>query len=187
MTILDILLIIVGLSILILSAMQGLIRSLVMIFGFYITTSVAGFLTLGTDIIQNLMRGITEVLEAPVPNLPLSQSFIFLGVGVPMFVVIYFVSKMAFEDTAVKELGGFDNVLGLLTGGILAILVMAVLCNTWGVIVSQQWQPVGTWQSMRGAYVASQLKPFLHQILLIYDLLLFQFRFTGYPPFFIPQ
>ncbi|MFP4394197.1 MAG: CvpA family protein [Anaerolineales bacterium] len=187
MTILDVLLIIIGLSILILSAMQGLIRSLVMIFGFYMTTLAAGFLTLGTDIIQNLMRGITEILEAPLPHLQMSQTFVFLGVGVPMFIVLYFVSKMAFEDTMIKELGGFDNVFGLLAGGVLAILVMAVLCNTWGVIVSRQWQPTETWQSMRVAYQASQLKPFLHQILLIYDRLLFQFRFTGYPPFFIPQ
>ena len=187
MTLLDGLLILIGILILVLTAMQGLIRSLVMIFGFYMTTLAAGFLTLGTGVIQSLMLGISEVFGATPPNLHLSQTFVFLGVGVPMFVILYFVSKMAFEDTVIKELGGFDNVFGMLVGGVLAILVMAVLCNTWGVIVSRQWQPVGTWQSMRAAYVASRLKPFLHQILLVYDRLLFQFQFTGYPPFFIPQ
>ncbi|NBD35242.1 MAG: hypothetical protein GVY30_04495 [Chloroflexi bacterium] len=187
MTILDIFLIVVGLVILVFSTIKGLLRTLMMIFGFYLATLGAGFLTLSTDIIQSLMAGVAETFGAAPPKLNLSQTFVFGIVGVLLFVILYFVSKLAFEDTTLKKLGYFDNAFGLLAGGGLAILVLAVLCNTWGVVVSQQWDPPGTWQAMRTAYVTSNFRPFLHQVLRVYAQLLFQFRLTGYPPFFVPQ
>jgi hypothetical protein len=187
MTILDILLIVVGLAILVLSAVKGLLRTLMMIFGFYLTTFGAGFLTLSTDIIQNLMSGAAEVFGAASPQLHLSQTVVFVVIGVLLFVILYFVSEVAFEDTTLTKLGYLDNAFGLLAGGVLAILVMAILYNTWGVIVSQQWNPPGTWQAMHTAYISSRFRPLLHQVLRVYAQLLFQFRFTGYPPFFIPQ
>ena len=187
MMILDVFLGIVGLAILVLSTMKGLLRTLMMIFGFYLATLGAGFLTLSTDVIQDLMAGVMEALGAASPKLNLSQAFVFVVVGVLLFVILYFVSKLAFGDTTLKKLGYFDNVFGLLAGGVLAILVLAVMCNTWGVVVSQQWDPTGTWQTMHTAYVVSRLRPFLHQALRVYAQLLFQFQFTGYPPFFVPQ
>jgi len=187
MMILDVFLIVVGLAILVLSTMKGLLRTLMMIFGFYLATFGAGFLTLSTDIIQNLMSGTAEVIGAAPPQLHLSQTFVFVVVGSLLFVILYFVSKLAFEDTTLKKLGYFDNAFGLLAGGLLALLVMAILYNTWGVIVSQPWDPTGTWQVMHTAYVTSRFRPLLHQVLRVYAQLLFQFQFTGYPPFFVPQ
>ncbi len=187
MTLLDWLLILIGLSIITLAATQGMIRVLIMFFAFYLVSITAGMATLAADIIQDLAKTVTSALGASPPPLSMAQIFVFVGLAIPLFIGTYFLSRLAFADTSIPELRGFDNIFGTGVGIILALLVMAVVCNTWGVAVNVRRQSTPMWQSMKTAYYYSTLKPYMLQIIDAYRMLLFVFNFIEYPVFFIPQ
>ena len=187
MTILDFLLITVGLTIMIFSAMHGLIQVLIMFFSFYIICIAAGIMTLAAEVVQKLATTVTTVFGGAPPPLAMAQLMVFLCVGIPLFIASYFLSKAAFGDTTIPELKGFDNVLGAGVGVILALLVMAVMCNTWGVAVNAPRRMTPFWLAMKNAYYYAALRPMMTQIIGVYQMLLFVFRFLDYPPFFVPQ
>ena len=187
MTILDFLLITVGLIIILLSATQGLIRVLIMFFSFYIICIAAGVLTLAAEVVQKLATTISTSFGGAPPPLTVAQLIVFLCVSIPLFIAAYFISKVAFGDTSIPELKGFDNVLGAGVGVILALLIMAVMCNTWGVAVNAPRRMTPFWSAMQNAYYYAALRPLMTQIIGAYQMLLFVFRFLDYPPFFVPQ
>jgi hypothetical protein len=87
----------------------------------------------------------------------------------------------------IKALAWGDNVLGTLLGVVLGLALAAVICNSWGVIVADRWQPDRVWLTLRSAFETSALRPFMMRILLVYRQALFPFAGPGYPIFFIPQ
>jgi len=187
MTTLDLLLIVVGILIVALSATQGLLRVLIMVISFYMVSIAAGMATLASDVVQDLARTVTGALGAAPPPLAMAKLFVFVGLGIPLYIGIYFLSRAAFADTTLPKLRGFDNVLGAFLGIVLAVLVMAVMCNTWGVAVKVNRPPTATWQAMRLAYYGSVLRPSMLQVIELYRGMLFMFRYVEYPVFFVPQ
>ncbi|HOU11767.1 MAG TPA: CvpA family protein [Anaerolineae bacterium] len=188
MTILDGLLILIGAALIVLCAMEGLLRTLMMLLSFYIATTVAGMITLAT----NTLHGVTVALiratgGSSAPNMTIAETVTFVGFAVPLFVGAYFLSKMAFPDTAIPKLHALDNIFGLLVGVVLAFVVMAVFYNTWGVAVSVRWRDPQLWNQMRYAYFGAFLRPYMHQALAYYRPALFLFSLLRYPAFFLPQ
>lgn len=186
MTALDIFLIIIGLAFVIFGLLERTVRVVMMLLGFYIVTIGVGFVTLASNTIGGLAAAALGVVGARTPNIVLIQTFFFLGLGVPAFIIIYIATHIAFPDTSLPKIGPLDYFLGLVLGIVLAALIMAVLCNTWGVAVSVRWNPGATWRAMQQAFVRSELRPTLNQVLRLYRPLLFPFRFMGYPIFLVP-
>jgi len=186
MTALDIFLITIGLAFVIFGLLERTVRVIMMLLGFYVVSIGVGFVTLGSNTVGRLATSALSVVGARVPNIVIIQTFFFLGLGVPAFIIIYIATHIAFPDTSLPKIGPLDYFLGLVLGIVLAALIMAVLCNTWGVAVSVRWNPGATWRAMQQAFVNSELRPMLNQILRLYRPLLFPFSFIGYPIFFIP-
>jgi len=188
MTILDGLLILIGAVIIILCAMEGLVRTLMMLLSFYIATTVAGMITLATNALHDITAALIRATGGSgVPNMTIAETVTFVGFAVPLFVGAYFLSKMAFPETTVSKLHALDNILGLFFGVVLALVVMAVSCNTWGVAVSVRWSDPQLWYKMRLAYTGSFLRLYMHQVLAYYRPTLFLFGLLRYPTFFLPQ
>ena len=187
MTSLDIILIIVGLLVIILSATQGLIRVLIMFFAFYMVCLAAGMVTLAAEMVQRLGSTIAIAFNNDPPPLAMAQVIVFLCVFIPLFIAAYFLSKVAFGDTSLPEIKALDNILGAVTGIVLALFIMAVLCNTWGIAATApRLHQTLFWIKMQNAYYGSVLRPTMLQILGIYQILQFVFRYLEYPPFFVP-
>jgi len=187
MTILDVILIFIGVVVIGLSATQGLLRVLMMVFIFYVVCVAAGMATLAADIVQGLAAAVTGMLEAAAPPLQMAQVFVFLGLLVPLFVGAYFLTRVTFTDTTLPKLGGFDNLLGAVLGIVLALLIMAVLFNTVGVAVNAPRRATPGWTSAKTMFHYSMLRPYMMDVIRLYRGLLFMFNFMQYPPFFVPQ
>ena len=187
MTILDGLLIFLGLLVIILCTMDGLLRSVVTLVSFYLIITAIGLVTLATDVLYGIARALAEVVGGRVPSMVMTQTIIFVVFTIPLFVGAYFIGKVVFRDTTLPKLQVLDNIFGAIVGIVLAMLMMAVIYNTWGFAVSVRWHNAQTWYNMRMAYTGSLLRPYLREILVTYRPVFFLFRFTAYPPFFLLQ
>ncbi len=188
MTSLDYILIVIGILVIALSATQGLVRVFIMFLAFYMVCVVAGMATLAGEVIQNLAASLSEQLGGAAPPLPMAQVFVFLGLGIPLYIGAYFLSRAAYADTSLPELGGFDNVLGAILGIVLAVVLMAVACNTWAVAANApRLQGGGFWLEMKAAFTYSTLRPYMMQVIRLYREALFMFKFVEYPVFFTPH
>lgn len=187
MTILDGLLILLGLLVIILCTMDGLLRSVVTLVSFYLITTAMGLVTLATDMLYGVARALTELVGGGVPSMVMTQTIIFAAFTILLFVGAYFIGKVVFRDTALPKLQVLDNILGAIVGIVLALLIMAVIYNTWGFAVSIRWHNAQAWYNMRIVYINSFLRPYLREILLTYRPAFFLFSFIDYPPFFMLQ
>jgi hypothetical protein len=187
MTILDGLLILLGAIVIILCTMDGFLRAVVTLVSLYLIVTATGLLTLATDMLHGIARALVSVVGGHVPNMIITQTVIFAVLTVPLFVGAYFIGKMLFRDTTLPKLQVLDNILGAIVGIVLALFIMALIYNTWGVAVSVRWQNVQTWHSMRMAYMGSFLRPYLREILYTYRPLFLMFSVIDYPPFFTLQ
>jgi uncharacterized membrane protein required for colicin V production len=187
MTILDGLLILLGLLVIILCTMDGLLRSVVTLVSFYLITTAIGLITLATNMLHGVARALTELVGGGVPSMVMTQTVIFVLFTIPLFVGAYFIGKAVFRDTTLPKLQVLDNILGAIVGIVLAMLIMAVIYNTWGYAVSVRWHNAQAWYTMRMAYTGSFLRPYMREILLTYRPLYFVFSIMEYPPFFMLQ
>jgi hypothetical protein len=184
--VLDIIILIVIALIIALAAAEGLARTLIMAFGFYLLTILLGVLVVAFNLAQALGDIVLSSLSGPTSP-SFYQGIIFLLLLIPAFGLLLVFSHIALSDTSIEVLGWMDNVLGTLVGIGLALVFAAIFTNSWGVIVSERWRPFDTWVAMRTAYDASALRPFMLRILIFYRRLLFPFASSGYPVFFVPQ
>jgi hypothetical protein len=185
MTILDGFLILIGITIVLLCAMEGLLRSFILLLSFYFIVSGAGAMTLATNAFRNAIVAISRAGGGTgVPNLTIAKTIAFAGVAFPLFILAYILSRMVFPETELPKLKVFDNILGLLVGVILALIVMGVIYGTWGTAVSVQWGNRQAWNTMKVAHVYARLRPMMQQVLAYFRPILLLFRFTQYPPFF---
>lgn len=187
MTTIDVLLILIGIGVIVLSATQGLVRVLIMLFAFYLICIAAGMATLAADVVHSIAISITDMFEAAPPPLAMAQVFAFLALSIPLLVAAYFVSRMAFADTTIPALRGFDNVFGTVLGVVLALLIMAVLFNTIGMAVNAPRRATPGWTSLKMMFHSSLLRPLMMDVIEIYRGALFMFSFIEYPPVFVPQ
>ncbi len=188
MTILDGFLILLGVLIILFCAMEGLVRTFIMLVSFYLATTAAGMVTLATNAMHSIAVTFNRVAGGSgTPNMARAETIAFAGIIIPFFIGAYLLSKATIPDTTLPKLHAFDNIFGLLLGIILALCMMAVFYNTWGVAVSVRWNDVQLWARMRFAYMGAFLRPYMHQALAGYRGALFLFGLFRYPPFLIPQ
>jgi hypothetical protein len=184
---LDVFLLLVAVGVIALAAAEGVVRAFFLLLSFYMLCVVIGMMILGFDIVSNLTDAIIGSISQGAVNRKLYQSTIFLGLLIPLTVLAYALSHITFKETQLTKLQWGDNVLGTFVGALTAILIMAILCNTWGVLVSERWQPQRTWRTMWIEYQTSILRPWLNRVLVTYRGFVFPFEVRAYPVFFIPQ
>ncbi|HHE72142.1 MAG TPA: hypothetical protein ENL34_07695 [Chloroflexi bacterium] len=184
--ILDVVLLMVMIAIIGLAAAEGLVRALMMALIFYVLSVVVGVAALSLDAAQVLGNAVITSMGGPrTPYF--YQGIVAVVLLIPGFVVSVQMLHLALDETGIPVLGWGDNVLGTMTGIVLALVFAAVLCNAWGVMVRQRWNPYDTWLTMRTTYATSVLRPLLMRVLVLYQKLLFPFALSGYPVFFVPQ
>ncbi len=109
------------------------------------------------------------------PNRSLNEGAFFIGLFVLFLVVGYFVVRAAFPVTKLPKLGILDYLMGLLLSLIIAAVIVTLLHNAIGVMVSQRWTDQAAWVRMRNEFYASPLQPFSRAVLSIYQWLFMPF------------
>jgi hypothetical protein len=184
---LDIFLLLVAVGVIALASAEGVVRAFFLLLSFYMLCIVIGMMILGFDIVSSLTDAIVGSISGGAVNRKLYQVTIFLGLLIPLTGLAYVLTHVAFEDTQLTKLKWGDNVLGTFVGILAAILIMSILCNAWGVLVSERWNPQRTWQRLWYEYQTSILRPWLNRVLVGYRNFVFPFEIRAYPIFFIPQ
>jgi len=185
--VLDVLLMLIIVGLVAICTSEGLIRSATILLAFYILCILVGMLVVALNLAQLLGDVVISSL-GDGPRTPVFyQGLIFVLVLMPAWLIVAVIIRMSLEDASIKILSWGDNVLGTLVGVVLGLVVAAVICNSWGVLVAQRWQPDRVWIPMRVAFESSVLKPYMMNVLLAYRRALFPFAGPGYPIFFIPQ
>ena len=184
---LDIFLLLVAVGVIALASAEGVVRAFFLLLSFYMLCVVIGMMITGFDVVTSLTDAIVGSIGEGAINRKLYQVTIFLGLLIPLTVLAYVLSHITFEDTELTKLQWGDNILGTVVGALAAILIMAILCNTWGVLVSERWQPQRTWQRLRYEYQTSILRPWLNRVLVRYRSFVFPYQVRRYPVFFVPQ
>ena len=185
--ILDILLMLIIVGLVAFCTSEGLIRSAAILFGFYILCILVGMLVVALNLAQILGDVVIGALGNGPRTPVFYQGLIFVLILMPAWLIVAVIIRMSLENASIKILSWGDNVLGALVGVVLALAVAAVICNSWGVVVSQHWPPDRVWFPLRVAFESSALKPYMMNVLLAYRRALFPFAGPGYPIFFVPQ
>lgn len=131
---------------------------------------------------------VTFLLQAVVGrNVVLARGIVFDTLLLLAFLVGYIIIRVAFPVTKLPKLGILDNLMGFLLGCSIAILFLALLVNSLGVMVVEYWEsnPDG-WAMLRYQYLSSGLRPYTSPILKGYSML-FTIFFRGLPPVLVPQ
>lgn len=102
------------------------------------------------------------------PNRSLTEGAMFMGLFILFFVVGYILIHVSFPVTKLPKLGILDYVMGFLLSLIIAAVIVALLHNAIGVMVSQRWTDNLAWVRMRNNFYASPLQPFSRSVLSIY-------------------
>jgi len=103
------------------------------------------------------------------PNRSLAEGALFMGLFILFFVLGYVAIHVAFPVTRLPKLGILDVVMGFLLGLIVAVVIVALLHNAIGVMVSERWVDQAAWVRMRNQFYASPLQPFSRTVLGIYQ------------------
>jgi uncharacterized membrane protein required for colicin V production len=102
------------------------------------------------------------------PNHSLTEGAFFIGLFILFFVLGYIVIHASFPVTKLPKLGILDFVMGFLLSLIVAAVVVALLHNAIGMMVSERWTNNVAWVKMRNDFYASPLLPFSRTVLDVY-------------------
>lgn len=102
------------------------------------------------------------------PDRSLAEGAFFMGLFVLFFVIGYIVIHAAFPVTKLPKLGVLDYVMGFLLSLIVAAVIVTLLHNAIGVMVSERWKDYTAWVRMRNEFYASPLQPFSRAVLSLY-------------------
>lgn len=119
-------------------------------------------------------------------NPSLTDGIMFVLLLVIFFVVGYILMYLSFPETRLPKLGFLDTLMGILLGIIVAVILLALLHNAVGVMVSERWDDARAWSSMRNDFMTSPLRPFTRTLLGLYRWLFSPF-FRALPPALTPQ
>lgn len=120
-------------------------------------------------------------------NLVLVEGLMFDGLLVIFFIAGFVLLKVAFPVTTLPKIGFLDYVGAFLVAIIVAALVIALIGNSLGVMVREQWPDNREgWTSLQWRVSRSGLRSFVHQVLSIYGWAFVPF-FPGLPPVLIAQ
>jgi uncharacterized membrane protein required for colicin V production len=115
------------------------------------------------------------------PNRSLNEGAFFIGLFILFFVLGYIAIRVSFPVTNLPKLGILDYVMGFLLSLIVAAVIVALLHNAIGVMVSARWTNQVAWMKMRNDFYASPLLPFSRSVLGLYRWLFAPF-FRPLPP-----
>lgn len=183
--VMDIALLVIGTLVVTYSTIEGFARSVIQLLIFYVVTLMIGMVLLSIAITQDLANRIARMLGSAA-NISLFEVLLYLGILVPTTVGIFLLTHFTMDNLPKMKLEWLDTILALIVGIILALVLMSLLANAWGIIASLYWRPEQTWWTVRNAYVTSLLQPHLENILDIYRAFLFPFRMSRYPAVYLP-
>jgi hypothetical protein len=120
-------------------------------------------------------------------NPVLFRGIVFDALLVIVLVTGVILTRVAFPVTRLPKLGFLDNLGGLLLGVVIAIILISIINNSFGVMVIENWEQNRTgYTRLRTIYFASQLRPYTTMVLSVYRWLFAPF-FRGLPPVLYPQ
>ncbi len=120
-------------------------------------------------------------------NPTLVRGLVFDSLLLIFFIAGLILVRIAFPVTKLPSLGILDHLMGLALGGIVAVIMVALLVNSLGVMILEPWETdEAGWAALRSAYLASGLRPFTAPILATYSWAFVPF-FQGLPPVLLPQ
>lgn len=102
------------------------------------------------------------------PNRSLAEGAFFMGLFVLFFVIGYIAIRAAFPVTKLPKLGILDYLMGFLLSLIIAAVIVTLLHNAIGVMVSARWVDQAAWVRMRNEFYTSPLTPFSRAVLSLY-------------------
>jgi hypothetical protein len=131
---------------------------------------------------------VTVPVQALAPNNQTAvEGMVFLVLFLLLTIAGYVVSRLAFPVTKLPRIGFLDVLMGGLVGIIVAALIVSLIFNTLGYMVSERWETQTTTRaSLRSQYLRARLLANTRQIMAIYDLAFAPF-FRGVPPILIPR
>ena len=135
-----------------------------------------------------LYREATFRVQAVVGNnTVLAEVLMFDGLLILFFVAGYILLKIAFPVTNLPSIGALDYIIALLVGIVVAVLLIALISNSLGVMVREQWPDNRQgWVSLQWRVSRSGLRPYTQSIMSVYGWLFTPF-FPGLPPVLIAQ
>lgn len=184
---LDVLLLLMIAAVIAATAAEGFLRSLIIAAILYVLTIMLGFMSLGFGFAHFLNDLVVGSLGGANKTPLFYQALIFLGLLFPIFVGGIVLAHITLGNFNIKALKWGDNVLGTIVGIFVALAFAALICNAWGVLVEEPWQPMQSWSNLRSTFDNSFLTPYMMNILRVYRKLLFPFAASRYPVFLIPQ
>ncbi len=173
---LDILLILLGLLVVGLCLYARFVRALMLLVGAYIATLVGVF----------LYKMAAFRLQAVGHNQIWFEGLVFLFIFFVTLLAFFLISRAAYPDTTLPNLGFLDYFLGALVGILVAGVVMVMTYQGLGVMVSEYWEPYSTFASISALHGGLHLAPLLRTFMSLYGYLFYPFFFnTGFPPVLI--
>ena len=186
MSALDGLLVVIGLGGLLWGSYRQTVGMLITWLGFYLSVIFAGAVVLLLGSTYGVGANLARSLWGRPGSFRPIQVAIFLALGTIFFVVYEVVSRMIFPTPGIPELGFLDNLLGGIIGGVLGLVMMALLGNLWRVAVTTSWQPYDLWASMNATYRVSILPHQLRPVLVIFNKTLLPFLVFRFPAVLVP-
>lgn len=178
LTSIDWLLIFLGAGIVIFMAFAGFVRAVFSVVTLWAATLLSAALYQEAAFRMQALAGDNPVLF---------RGIVFDVLLVIVLVAGFILTRVAFPVTKLPKLGFLDNLLGLLLGVVIAVVLISLLNNTFGVMVIEMWDEDRTgWTRLRTYYLASQLRPYTMSVLQAYRWLFAPF-FRGLPPVLYPQ
>jgi hypothetical protein len=178
MTSIDWLLIFLGVGIVVLMTFARLMRGVFTLVALWAASLLSGVLYPEVAFRLQVLSGDNPVLF---------RGIVFDALLVIFVVVGFILTRVAFPVTRLPKLGVLDNFGGLLMGIVIAIVLISLLNNSFGVMVIEQWEnDQAGWARLRTVYLASNLRVYTTSVLRIYGWLFAPF-FGGLPPALYPQ
>lgn len=178
MGLLDPLLVLIVVGMVLLGAAQRFLRSIFLLGALYISTLTGALFYKDLAHRLQLVGGKTPALM---------EGIVFLVLFYLLFIIFFFVLRSAFPDTRLMKLGFLDAVLGAVVGAVLGLLMAGMTLNTFGVMVSKNWEPRHTFLMLQLAYTGSGMRGILGTVTSLYAYLFYPFFWgSGFPLVLVP-
>ena len=174
----DWLFVFVGVAVVVLFTFSRLVRALLGLVELWMATLLSGL----------LYQALAFRLQALTGRNPVLGRGLMFDILLLVFLVAGYIStRIAFPVTKLPALGVLDNLLALLVGVVIAVLLLALLVNSLGVMTSERWSanPTG-WGRLRAVFVTSRIRQWTAPMLRLYAWSFVPF-FQGIPPALVPE
>jgi uncharacterized membrane protein required for colicin V production len=178
MTPFDLLMIIFGVGIVIFGAYQRMLRTLFMLIVIWLAAFLGAL----------AYEYVTVPVQALAPNNPTAvKGMVFLVLFLLFTIAGYVISRLAFPITKLPKIGFLDVLAGGLIGIVVAAVMLSLIFNTLGFIVSERWETqTTTWISLRSQFLSARLLSYVQQVMNVYARTFTPF-FRDLPPVLIPR